>query len=269
MCELRQYATPILDFGGTSESSPLTAGEAALVIQAYRSTHRGADPSPALVKEIIMSTAADLGAPAFEQGAGIINSLAAVNAALSVHDGNGSPAHPVGDSLLNNPSLASVTDLHRAHRRPAPSRSPTRDRRRSTLSPALQKLGAPFAGATIDVQLHPATDPTFLNPTGAPRSYVKQTFTVPAGTQHLDAAIAFKTNPPAQDSPFVYFGLFDPSGREVTYSNLRVRTAATDIPTSSRLPREHGPCTSGRVRQGLRAVTPGPMCSSPGRPSAT
>ena len=209
--------SPILDFGGTSESSPLTAGEAALVIQAYRSTHGGASPSPALVKEIIMSTAADLGAPTFEQGAGIINSLAAVNAALSVRDGNGSPAHRVGDSLLNNPSLAAITD--------APNTAETRTFTITNtgpttqhLTPALQKLAAPFASATIDVQLHPATDPTFLNPSGSPRSYVKQTFVVPVGTQHLDTSIGFKTAPPAQDSPFVYFGLFDPSGREVTYS---------------------------------------------------
>src|SRR3569832_453228 len=81
--------SPIELFGGTSESSPLTAGEAALVIQAYRSTHRGADPAPALVRQIIMSTATDLGAPAHEQGAGLINSLAAVNLALSINDAHG------------------------------------------------------------------------------------------------------------------------------------------------------------------------------------
>ena len=81
--------SPIQDFGGTSQSSPLTAGEAALVIQAYRNTHHGANPSPAVVKQIITGTTQDLGHPAFEQGSGLINSLAAVQAAESWRDGNG------------------------------------------------------------------------------------------------------------------------------------------------------------------------------------
>src|SRR5206468_905968 len=81
----------IQQFGGTSQSAPLTAGAAALVIQAYKDTHHGARPSPDLVKRLLTSTATDLGHPASEQGAGEVDALAAVRAARSWQDANGAP----------------------------------------------------------------------------------------------------------------------------------------------------------------------------------
>src|SRR6185437_15405292 len=144
-------ATPIQIFGGTSESSPLTAGEAALVIQAYRSAHRGETPRPALVKQIIMSTATDLGAPASQQGAGLINTLAAVNTALSVDDANG---HPKARSsgLLLSPTILQVS----AHPGSPQSHSFTvtnTSTRRLRATPALETLSTPVAGANISLQL--------------------------------------------------------------------------------------------------------------------
>ncbi len=206
---------PIQLFGGTSESSPLTAGTAALVIQAYRSTHNGRNPSPALVKKILMSTATDLGAPPTEQGAGLIDAYQAVKAALSVVDGNGHPK-ATGTALLNSAQSASVVDEPGAPQTLSFAITNTGSSSQH-LSPVLQGLGAPIAGQTLTVTLDPSTDPTFPNVTGSPRAYVIKKFTVPNGAQHLDAAIAWQS--PFTVAPtYAYLGLIDPKGRNAAYS---------------------------------------------------
>jgi hypothetical protein len=99
--------------GGTSEAGPLTAAVAALVIQAYRSTHDGANPSVSLVRDIISSSADDLGMPGSEQGSGLVDAYRAVKAAMAAQgpagpalvassqqfDAIGSPGAPVTTSF--------------------------------------------------------------------------------------------------------------------------------------------------------------------------
>jgi hypothetical protein len=211
-------AAPVQAFGGTSESAPLTAGEAALVIQAYRSTHGGADPSPALVKRIIMSSATDLGAPASEQGAGLIDSLKAVRMALSVVDAKGRPKpQSAGHGLLADSTAFNIVDAPNARESTTIHLTNTGSTPRH-FTAALQTLGQPVAGATLDVQLNPAHLPTFINPTGAPRSYLEKKFSVPAGVDHLDAAIAWQVSLYSTATPIVYLALLDPSGRQTAYS---------------------------------------------------
>ena len=67
-------------FGGTSMSTPLTAGVAALVFQAAYGSASIANPFN--VKMIIQNTVDDLGNEPFQQGAGRVNALKAVTAAL-------------------------------------------------------------------------------------------------------------------------------------------------------------------------------------------
>ena len=73
--------TDIFPGGGTSQSAPVTSGTAALVIQAFEKAHDGAAPTPAEVKQLIVSSARDLGAPGDQQGAGEVYAYRAVIAA--------------------------------------------------------------------------------------------------------------------------------------------------------------------------------------------
>ncbi|MDB5059156.1 MAG: Bacillopeptidase, partial [Chloroflexi bacterium] len=204
---------------GTSESAPLVAGEAALVIQAYRSTHGGTTPSPELVRRIIMSTATDLGNTGNEQGAGLIDSYRAVRAALSIQDGAGHPA-PQGDSILVNPGTPSgslsATGIPNA---PETFRVQVTNVGASSQNVRLSAnvMEKPFNHTAFALTLSPSTAPTSHVLGYGLSAYVQQAFTVPAGSQRLDAAIAFDTlkNP----SGYVALVLIDPAGRFAAYSN--------------------------------------------------
>ncbi|MBI1317053.1 S8 family serine peptidase [bacterium] len=67
-------------FTGTSMACPGTAGTLAVLYQAYRETHAGADPPSALLKGYLLNTADDLGnsGPDFIHGYGRINARAAL-----------------------------------------------------------------------------------------------------------------------------------------------------------------------------------------------
>ena len=76
------------------------------MIQAYRDTHGGATPTPAQVKEILTSTATDIGAAADQQGAGLLNVYAAVEAARQMP--GTSVTHSSTPELVDNPTQLDV-----------------------------------------------------------------------------------------------------------------------------------------------------------------
>ncbi|MEQ9714157.1 MAG: S8 family serine peptidase, partial [Candidatus Asgardarchaeum sp.] len=87
------YTTEL--FGGTSQATPMTAGAVAVIIEALEKN--GISWDPLLVKNILMSTADDLGYDPYVQGAGRINILRAVN---YVFEMKGKSNSTVTDSVL-------------------------------------------------------------------------------------------------------------------------------------------------------------------------
>lgn len=215
--DFRGRPSPLQVTGGTSQSTPYTAGAAALVIEAYRKTHHGVRPSPALVKRLLTSTASDLGAPASEQGAGQVDTLAAVRAAMSWSDHNGSPV-PQSSALVVDRTQLSVVGAPGATVRSALKvRNVGRDPQRVTVSTRGPGRVLSYESNTVTVDT--ATAPTYLEYQGGSLSYLTRTFQVPPGADRLAVAAA-ATLP--HDVPRVI--LLDPQG---AYHGYSVPQAAT------------------------------------------
>jgi hypothetical protein len=202
---------PIWAAGGTSASAPETSGTAALVMNAYAKTHGGSLPSPGLVKQIIVSTAQDLGAPADRQGAGLVDTLKAVQLAESINGGS----QPQGNSLfVRQTSLSATVDAGETPRFNVnvtnTGASP------QTVTPSI--IGAPqqTSSDTGTVTLD-ATSPTYIDGEGNTDSYVTHHFTVPAGADYLNGDITWTA---LSTGGAVFETLFNPQGQVAAYSLL-------------------------------------------------
>ncbi|MCQ4079088.1 S8 family serine peptidase [Streptomyces sp. RB6PN25] len=216
--------SPIQPFGGTSQAAPLTAGAAALVIQAYRDGHHGQSPTPALVKQFLTGTAQDLGLPAQEQGAGLLNVRGAVEAARGYQSPAGAQASSTVAVTTGQVDItgrpgslhtANVTVVNTGHTA-------------QTVTGATRTF-APQSNAQQTVALNSTTDPQFPYATnGAPWVHHDVKFTVPPGADRLSASIAWqgKAQPSGSSTvtPVVRMTLLDPSGRLET--NTRPQGAA-------------------------------------------
>ena len=196
---------PIWAAGGTSASAPETSGTAALVIEAYQNAHGGAAPSPALVQQIIVSTATDLGAPADHQGAGLVNTLKAVQLAKSIKS-----ASPLGSSLLVSKTGLSATV--NAGQSQTFSVGVTNEGTGSqTVTPTVSGLPTTVSDDTGSVTLS-SSSPTYIDGEGNTDSYALHSFSVPAGTDYLNGNIAWSGGSSAFET------LFDPQGNVAAYS---------------------------------------------------
>jgi len=193
---------------GTSEAAPLIAGAAADVIQAYRDTHLGASPTPEVVQEILTSTATDLGSPADQQGAGLLNVYAAVRAAQQMPGTTNTTGPGNSPGLVVSPwqldlagSAGSASDQSVSVYNT--SRSPT------TVSGTYRWIGPEHQiGNVVTEQISAPSPGTPIPPEGATAAK-SISFKVPPGLDLLDADMIW---PDPTNSNILQVQLFNPQG---------------------------------------------------------
>jgi hypothetical protein len=213
-------------FGGTSESAPLTAGVAALVIEAYRKAHGNKSPTPDIVRQIIFSSATDIGIAAENQGAGLLNALGAVELAKSYGK------HEKSGGLLHSPDwIADLGNVGGKHRHTVTVKN-TSDSK-ALIRPVLRTLGPARTLSAGKLNLFSAGRGTQGSCAGlkTAKYFTGETipelnckaFRVPKGVDALDSRIGWQ---PLQScsgctagEPTVREILIDPKGRYAQYSD--------------------------------------------------
>ncbi|MBV9818870.1 MAG: S8 family serine peptidase [Solirubrobacterales bacterium] len=213
-------SSDVEESGGTSESSPFVAGAAALVIQAYAKTHGGATPTPAQVKQILVSSATDLGAPASEQGAGLLNSYKAVQLAEALH--NADPSTP---ALTTSSTQLTATGAPGSGQHWQFTVSNPGDTAQ-TVNLSGRTFGPDENVQTGSVTLSDTASPKVPSWQGISNNYQLFHFRVPAGIDRLTAQLAWPVNETYCNQQFCATGLnsrvrlilIDPQGRFAAHS---------------------------------------------------
>ena len=210
--------------GGTSESSPLTAGAAADVISAYRATHAGHSPTPGLVKSILLSTASDIGAPAEQQGAGILNVGAAINLATTINHGskpNAKHELTFSTNQINIQGTANSSSRRKifiTNNGKKPAKVESISTRTLAKKVATSKGTACLNPTSGTIACGPPTATTFLRENGATQVYVEKKFTVPSAGKN--SRLNFSAALPNQDTNYsvLKVALYAPNGAYAGYS---------------------------------------------------
>jgi Subtilase family len=191
--------------GGTSQAAPEVAGAAALVIQAYRSAHDGATPSPALIKQILLSTASDLGATADDQGAGLLDSYKAVEMAMSINKGKA--ADETIATSANQLGYVGAAGVQKTWKVEVTNTGASTQ----TIHLAGRAYSTPRVISAGSVTLSDTKSPHFTDESGGEDNYGELHFAVPKGADQLNAAIAYQDDEGTTDP--VQLDLIDPEGR--------------------------------------------------------
>jgi len=205
---------PIEAAAGTSEASPLIAGAAADVIQAYRATHNGASPTPAMIKDILTGTATSIDAPADQQGAGLLNVYAAVRAAQQMPGATDTRRSGDVPSLIASPSQLDITgnggsvsgqsvSLYNASTQPA------------RVAGSYRWIGPEFPIGPVVTENVSAPDPSLPVPVAGATAASSITFNVPPHLSRLDTDMIW---PDPTNSNVLEFVLFNPQGAVVQES---------------------------------------------------
>jgi hypothetical protein len=197
---------------GTSEAAPLIAGGAADVIQAYRDTHDGASPTPAMVKDILTSTATDISAPADQQGAGLLNIYAAVRAAQQMP--GSTLTHSGAGALVATPSQLDLAGDGRSVTRPSVSLY-NASRSAVSVTGTYRKIGPEFPLSKVITENVSAPDPSLPVPEAGATAASPITFNVPPHLGRLDIDMIW---PDATNSNTLQVQVFNSRGALVQES---------------------------------------------------